>query len=114
MLTLLLLHSSSLGEWVEYLLDRVLTCTVNFSYNYSAKENEEIQAIRKRYLPQEETKLDELRRLDEQVRKSGTAAALCVGIINSLIFGLGMCLAMQVVGNGIAMMILGIVVQPVV
>ena len=91
-------------------MDNMMKQENTFSYNYSATENEEIQEIRKRYLPQSESKLDELKRLDAQVQKSGIAESLCVGIISSLVFGLGMCLAMQVIGNGILMMILGILI----
>lgn len=72
---------------------------VTFCYNYSAKENKEVQEIRKRYLPQEESKLDELKRLDRCVQDSGVMESLIVGIGGMLIFGLGMCLAMEVIGN---------------
>jgi len=44
---------------------------ITFIYSYSAKENKEVQEIRKKYLPQEESKLDELRRLDSAVQTSG-------------------------------------------
>ena len=81
-----------------------------FTYSYSAKENTEVQAIRKKYLPREESKLEELRRLDETVQASGMVESLSVGIGGALIFGLGMCLAMQVIGSGIVMMILGILI----
>ena len=79
-----------------------------FSYKYSAKEAKEIQEIRKKYLPQGESKLDELKRLDRVVQNSGVVEALCIGIGSLLIFGLGMCLAMQVVGNGAWIIALGI------
>lgn len=79
-----------------------------FSYKYSAKENKEAQEIRKKYLPQSESKLDELRRLDEAVQNSGMLEALCAGIGGLLVFGLGMCLAMQVIGSGVLMIALGI------
>ena len=81
-----------------------------FSYTYSAKENQEIQEIRKRYLPQSEGKFDELKRLDAQVQGAGMVEALCVGIIGCLVFGFGMCLAMQVLGTGIVAIILGVLV----
>ena len=81
-----------------------------FSYKYSAKENQEVQEIRKKYLPQSESKLDELKRLDEYVQNSGVLESLCVGISSSLIFGLGMCLTMQVIGNGALMKVLGVLV----
>lgn len=81
-----------------------------FSYKYSAKENEEIKEIRKKYLPKSESNLDVVKHLDAQVQKAGVVEALCIGIISSLILGLGMSMAMQVLGNGIAMILLGILV----
>ena len=81
-----------------------------FSYQYSAKENAEVQAIRKKYLPKSESKLEELKRLDEVVQASGMVESLCAGIGGLLIFGLGMCLAMQVIGSGLVMMIVGILI----
>ncbi len=91
-------------------MDNVISQDTTFSYKYSAVENKEIQEIRKRYLPQSESKLEELTRLDMQVQNAGMVESLCIGIISSLVFGLGMCLAMQVIGNGIGMMVLGIVI----
>ena len=81
-----------------------------FSYKYSAKENAEVEAIRKKYLPKSESKLEELKRLDEIVQASGMVESLCAGIGGALLFGLGMCLAMQVIGSGLIMMILGIII----
>ncbi|MBQ4642026.1 MAG: hypothetical protein IJB47_05405 [Oscillospiraceae bacterium] len=81
-----------------------------FSYKYSAKENAEVQAIRKKYLPKSESKLEELKRLDETVQASGMVESLCAGIGGALIFGLGLCLAMQVIGSGLVMMIIGVLV----
>ena len=79
-----------------------------FSYKYSAKENQEVQEIRKKYLPQSESKLEELKRLDGYVQNSGVLESLCVGIGGLLVFGLGMCLTMQVIGSGIFMIVLGV------
>lgn len=81
---------------------------LTFNYSYSAKDNYEIQEIRKKYLPQEESKLDELKRLDNQVQNSGLIEAMCIGIGGTLCLGLGMCLSMKVIGSGIMFMILGI------
>lgn len=64
--------------------------TESFSYTYSAKQQEEIQAIRKKYLPPEEDKMEQIRRLDKSVTARGTAAALIAGILGTLVFGLGM------------------------
>ena len=79
-----------------------------FVYRYSAKENKEIQEIRKKYLPREESKLEELKRLDYTVQNSGMIESLCAGIGGVLIFGLGLCLAMQVIGSGALTTVLGV------
>lgn len=62
-----------------------------FSYTYSAKQREEIDRIRKKYIRTEESKLDRLRSLDEGVTRKGTAAALALGILGTLVMGIGMC-----------------------
>ena len=72
-----------------------------FCYTYSAPEHTEVLNIRKKYLPQAETKMEELVRLDHEVQSAGTMEALCVGIGGALVFGLGMCLAMEVLGNAV-------------
>lgn len=79
-----------------------------FKYNYSAKQNNEVLEIRKRYLPHEESRLEELNRLDYTVQTSGMTESLSAGIGGALVFGLGMCLAMQVIGSGILLIMLGI------
>lgn len=79
-----------------------------FIYNYSAKENKEVQEIRSKYLPREESKLEELKRLDYAVQNSGMIESLCAGIGGSLIFGFGLCLAMQVIGNGMVSIVFGV------
>ena len=78
-----------------------------FSYNYSAQQNREVQEIRNRYLPKEESKLEELKRLDRKVQTSGQAQALSIGIIGCLIFGTGMCFALGVLGSS---MLLGVII----
>ena len=82
-----------------------------FSYTYSARENEEVLRIRDKYLPRQESKLEELKRLDHLVQSSGVMEALIAGIGGCLIFGLGFCLTMKVIGNaswlGVILEILG-------
>ena len=70
-----------------------------FQYTYSATQNQEVLCIRSSYLPREETKLEELVRLDNMVQSSGTTEALCAGIGGSLIFGFGIHLSIQMIGN---------------
>ena len=64
-----------------------------FSYTYSAKEQEEINRIRKKYMA-EENKMEQLRRLDAGVTEKATAVSIIVGIAGALIMGIGMCCAM--------------------
>lgn len=65
-----------------------------FSYSYSAKQQEEINAIRKKYLPREEDKMEKLRKLDQSAAKPGMIAALTAGIVGTLLLGVGMCCTM--------------------
>lgn len=66
-----------------------------FHYTYSAKEREEIKAIRKRYAPpEEEDALTRLRRLDAAVTQKATVVSLILGILGALILGFGMSLIM--------------------
>ncbi len=93
----------------------------SFSYTYSAKEQEEIKNIRKKYaMPvAEEDKITQLRRLDASVYSKASTAALVVGIIGALILGSGMSLIMTDIGKmlgtflalliGIAVGIIGII-----
>lgn len=65
----------------------------SFEYIYSAERQNEIDAIRKKYLPQgeQENKLEQLRKLDAGVTTPGFIAAMATGILSMLGFGLGMC-----------------------
>ncbi|MBQ8740578.1 MAG: hypothetical protein IJY79_03385 [Clostridia bacterium] len=81
---------------------------ITFSYNYSAKRNKEVQEIREKYLPREESKFEELKRLDNTVQNAGMIESLCMGIGGALIFGLGLCLVMQVIGSGAFLVVLGL------
>lgn len=65
-----------------------------FSYTYSAKEQEELKKIRQKYAPAEENKMDTIRRLDRNVQEKGTMASIIVGVVGSLLLGLGMCCCM--------------------
>ena len=66
-----------------------------FEYTYSAKQQSELENIRKKYLPQEETKMERLRRLDKSAERSGTIISIIVGVIGTLIMGFGMCLCLE-------------------
>lgn len=67
-----------------------------FTYNYSAVRNKEVESIRRKYLPEEESKLETLKRLDYKVQSAGMIESLCIGIIGALVFGIGMCFFLDV------------------
>lgn len=66
----------------------------SFEYTYSAPQQEEVKKIREKYLVKEPTKLEQLRRLDESVTRRGSAVAIALGILSSLVLGFGMCCTM--------------------
>ena len=63
---------------------------------YKAKEQREIERIRRKDTGEEEGEepLQKLRRLDRQTTDKSSALSLAVGIIGALIFGVGMCCTM--------------------
>ena len=62
-----------------------------FSYTYSAKEQAELRDIRNKYLPPEEDKMEKLRRLHRSTTREGSAISLTVGIVGTLLLGVGLC-----------------------
>ena len=83
-----------------------------FSYTYSAQQQKEVEAIRKKYLPKEEDKMEQLRQLHAVPTQKAQATSLAVGIVGALIMGTGMSLAMTQIGAALGdlAMVLGIVV----
>lgn len=77
-----------------------------FNYTYSAKEQDEIKAIRKKYAAPEQTKdkMVQLRLLDASVTKKATTFALVLGVIGALVLGMGMSLAMTDIGKIIGLL----------
>lgn len=65
--------------------------TEGFQYSYSAKQQEEIKRIRSKYEAPQEDKMAYLRRLDESAVKKGTMMSIVLGVIGTLILGVGMC-----------------------
>ena len=65
-----------------------------FSYTYSAAQQQEIESIRKKYLPKEEDKMEQLRRLHHSATQKAQACSIALGVIGALILGTGMSLCM--------------------
>ena len=68
------------------------------------------ESIAKDYAPKESSKIVALKKLDNKAKLPATIFTYSFGIISALVFGTGMCLTMQVIGSGMAGMVLGIVV----
>lgn len=86
-----------------------------FHFTYSAKEQEELKKIRQKYQPQEEDKMETLRRLDARVTKKATMISIMCGVVGALIMGIGMSLTMTEIGAGLGLnetvtLILGIII----
>lgn len=65
------------------------------------------ESIAKEYAPKDNSKIIALRKLDAKAKLPATVFTYTCGIVSSLIFGTGMCLAMKVIGDS---MILGIII----
>lgn len=83
-----------------------------FQYTYSAKEQSEVERIRRKYLPREEDKMEQLRRLDRSASRKAQAWAIGLGTIGALILGTGMSLAMTDLGTALGggAMLTGIII----
>ena len=65
------------------------------------------ESIAKDYAPKEDSKIIALKKLDNRAKLPAAIFTYSCGIISSLVFGTGMCLAMKVIGNS---MVLGIII----
>ena len=70
-----------------------------FQYTYSAKEQAEVESIRRKYLPPQEDKMEQLRRLDRSASQKALVWAIALGTIGALILGVGMSLVMSDFGE---------------
>ena len=84
----------------------------SFEYTYSAERQQEIEAIRKKYLPTEEDKMEQLRRLHSIPTQKAQAASIAMGVVGALILGTGMSLCMTDLGAalGYLAMVIGILI----
>ena len=65
------------------------------------------ESIVKDYAPKDSSKIVALKKLDNKAKLPATIFTYSCGIISALVFGTGMCLAMQVIGSS---MVLGIII----
>lgn len=69
-----------------------------FQMTYSARQQEEVKAIREKYMPPQEDKMRKLRALDAGAEKKATTVAIAVGVTGVLCMGMGMSLCMSEFG----------------
>lgn len=63
------------------------------------------------YAPKDDSKVIALRRLDARAKLPATVFTYSVGMISALIAGVGMCLSMNVIGNGSSVsFVLGVII----
>ena len=69
------------------------------------------ESIAKEYAPKDTSKVVALKKLDRKAKSKANIFCYTFGVIMTLVLGVGMCLAMGVIGGGTAaMMALGIVI----
>lgn len=69
------------------------------------------EQIANEYAPKDTSKVVALRKLDARAKLPATIFTYTLGIVSSLILGTGMCLSMDVIGNGnLVTFVLGIVI----
>ncbi len=84
----------------------------SFEYTYCAQRQQEVEEIRKAYLPKEEDKMEQLRRLHSIPTQKAKSASIAVGVIGALILGTGMSLCMTDLGAALGnlAMIMGVII----
>ena len=84
----------------------------SFEYTYSAQRQQEVEEIRKAYLPKEEDKMEKLRKLHSIPTQKAQSASIAVGVIGALVLGTGMSLCMTELGAALGSLavVLGIMI----
>lgn len=67
------------------------------------------ESIAKEYAPKDNSKIVALKKLDNRAKLPATIFTYTCGVVSTLVFGAGLCLAMQVIGSGAIGMVLGII-----
>ena len=79
-----------------------------FSFTYSAAQQQEVERIREKYLPPEENKMEQLRKLHAIPAQKAQTASLTVGVIGTLIMGTGMSVCLTEIGTVLGSRAMGI------
>lgn len=69
------------------------------------------ESIANEYAVKDTRKVVQLKKLDAKAKRPATIFTYTFGIVFTLIFGVGMCLSMKIIGSGsTTMMVLGIII----
>ena len=74
-----------------------------FQFTYSPAQRQEVENIRKKYLPREADKMEQLRALHRIPTQKAQAGAVVLGVVGTLILGTGMSLFMSELGQILGM-----------
>lgn len=82
-----------------------------FNYTYFSGQQAEVEKIRDKYLIREESSFEKLKRLDKKSGRKGRVICISLGIISTLLLGIGMCFTMvwpELFVQGVAVGLAGI------
>ncbi|MCK9331137.1 MAG: hypothetical protein M0Q94_14775 [Candidatus Cloacimonetes bacterium] len=65
-----------------------------YSYRFSKNEEEELKNLKDKYVAREKTPLEQVRDIESEVNKQASIPSYTIGIIGSIVLGIGMCLTM--------------------
>lgn len=85
----------------------------SFEYTYCAQQQREVEAIRSKYLPKEEDKMEQVRRLHSIPTRKAQASSIAMGTVGALVLGTGMSICMTDIAAAMdrqTSMVLGILV----
>jgi len=89
--------------------DYVVNQNETFEFTYSAKQQAEVERIRNKYIPKQESKMDQLVKLDKQAEVPGQIASIATGTVGLLLLGIGMCCTL-VWNSSMAVFVAGVIV----
>lgn len=69
----------------------------------STHQQTQIERIRNQYAERKPTEFEQLKALDKKVKRPAEVFAYVFGSVGALVLGTGMCLAMKVIGDAMAL-----------
>lgn len=73
-------------------------------------DKEKIETIREQYAGHRESAMERLEKMDRKAKTPAKIFGFTFGVIGALVLGVGMCLAMQVIGSGVTATVFGVII----